>query len=246
MKLNFFCCLMSLLSASLCSAKDDVTFNEWHDLQVNELNKLPVHTDFFSFNPNENALLFGDWSAKTKSQNFLSLDGIWKFRWVKDADKRPDNFYITNLDDSSWSNIPVPGCWEMHGFGDPEYVNVGFAWRGHFQGTPPQVPYKDNGVGSYRRKINIPDDWNGKQVIAHFGSVTSCIYLYVNGQFVGYSEDSKAACEFDITPYIKKGENLIAFQVFRWCDGSWCEDQDFWRLSGISRESYLYARNADC
>ena len=246
MKLKFFCCLMSLLSASLCSAKDDVTFNEWHDLQVNELNKLPVHTDFFSFNPNENALLFGDWSAKTKSQNFLSLDGIWKFRWVKDADKRPDNFYITDLDDSSWSNIPVPGCWEMHGFGDPEYVNVGFAWRGHFQGTPPQVPYKDNAVGSYRRKINIPDDWTGKQVIAHFGSVTSCIYLYVNGQFVGYSEDSKVACEFDITPYIKKGENLIAFQVFRWCDGSWCEDQDFWRLSGISRESYLYARNADC
>ena len=246
MKLRFFCCLMSLLSASLCSAKDDVTFNEWHDLQVNELNKLPVHTDFFSFNPNENALLFGDWSAKTKSQNFLSLDGIWKFRWVKDADKRPDNFYITDLDDSSWSSIPVPGCWEMHGFGDPEYVNVGFAWRGHFQGTPPQVPYKDNGVGSYRRKINIPDDWNGKQVIAHFGSATSCIYLYVNGQFAGYSEDSKVACEFDITPYIKKGENLIAFQVFRWCDGSWCEDQDFWRLSGISRESYLYARNADC
>ena len=237
---------MSLLSASLCSAKDDVTFNEWHDLQVNELNKLPVHTDFFSFNPNENALLFGDWSAKTKSQNFISLDGIWKFRWVKDADKRPDNFYITDLDDSSWSDIPVPGCWEMHGFGDPEYVNVGFAWRGHFQGTPPQVPYKDNAVGSYRRKINIPDDWTGKQVIAHFGSVTSCIYLYVNGQFVGYSEDSKVACEFDITPYIKKGENLIAFQVFRWCDGSWCEDQDFWRLSGISRESYLYARNADC
>ena len=246
MKIRFFCCLMSLLAASLCSAKDDVTFNEWHDLQVNELNKLPVHTDFFSFNPNEKALLFGDWSAKTKSQNFLSLDGIWKFRWVKDADKRPDNFYITDLDDSSWSNIPVPGCWEMHGFGDPEYVNVGFAWRGHFQGTPPEVPYKDNGVGSYRRKINIPDDWSGKQVIAHFGSVTSCIYLYVNGQFAGYSEDSKVACEFDITPYIKKGENLIAFQVFRWCDGSWCEDQDFWRLSGISRESYLYARNADC
>lgn len=243
---RFFLCIMSLLSVSVCNAKDEVTFTEWHDLQVNEVNKLPVHTDFFSFDPKETSLLFGDWSAKTKSHNFLSLDGIWKFRWVKDADKRPENFYLTDLDDSSWSQIPVPGCWEMHGFGDPEYVNVGFAWRGHFQGRPPMVPSKDNGVGSYRRKINIPDDWNGKQVIAHFGSVTSCIYLYVNGQFVGYSEDSKVASEFDITPYIKKGENLIAFQVFRWCDGSWCEDQDFWRLTGIARENYLYARNADC
>ena len=244
MRIRLLSIAMAMLAVSNVSAKDDVTFTEWHDLQVNEVNRLPMHTDFFPFDAKETALLCGDWTAKTKSRNYLSLDGTWKFRWVENADQRPTDFYLTDLDDSSWGTMPVPGCWELNGFGDPEYVNVGFAWRGHFDKMPPAVPVKDNHVGSYRRKITIPDDWEGKQVIAHIGSVTSCIYLYVNGQFVGYSEDSKVATEFDITPYINKGENLIAFQVFRWCDGSWCEDQDFWRLSGTARENYLYARNA--
>ena len=114
-----------------------------------------------------------------------------------------------------------------------------FAWRGHFKNNPPHVPLKNNHVGSYRRIINIPNSWDGKQIIAHFGSVTSNIYLYVNGMYVGYAEDSKVAAEFDITPYVKKGDNLIAFQTFRWCDGSYSEDQDFWRLSGVARDSYL-------
>lgn len=220
------------------------TYTEWYDLQVNEINRLPLHTQFFSFNADE--IGGNGYSAfdKTKSRNFLSLDGQWKFKWVENADQRPADFYRKDLDDSSWGTMMLPGNWERNGFGDPEYVNVGFAWRGHFNEQPPAVPVKDNHVGSYRRVITIPDDWDGKQVIAHFGSVTSNIYLYVNGQFAGYAEDSKVAAEFDITPYIKKGENLIAFQTFRWCDGSWSEDQDFWRLSGVARESYLYARNA--
>ena len=138
--------------------------------------------------------------------------------------------------------MQMPGMWELNGYGDPVYLNDGFAWRGHFNQQPPAVPTKDNHVGSYRRIVEIPSDWDGKQVIAHFGSVTSNIYLYVNGHFVGYAEDSKIAAEFDITPYLKKGKNLIAFQTFRWCDGSWCEDQDFWRLSGVARENFLYAR----
>ena len=179
-----------------------------------------------------------------KSANFISLHGAWKFNWVKDADKRPTDFYKTDLDDSAWKTMNIPANWEMNGYGVPEYVNTGFAWRGHFDQKPPAVPVKDNNVGSYRRIINIPDSWDGKQVIAHFGSVTSNIYLYVNGQYVGYAEDAKVAAEFDITPYLKKGDNLIAFQTFRWCDGSWCEDQDFWRLSGVARDSYLYARDA--
>ena len=119
----------------------------------------------------------------------------------------------------------------MNGYGDPVYVNIGFAWRGNFKNNPPEVPIKENHVGSYRRTIRIPDNWDGKQVIAHFGSVTSCVYLWVNGKFVGYSEDSKIGPEFDVTKYLKKGDNQIAFQVFRWSDGSYCEDQDFWRLS---------------
>ena len=216
------------------------TFTEWHDLQVNEVNRLKLHTNYFAYE-NETLALAGQMD---KSANFISLHGAWKFNWVKDADKRPTDFYKTDLDDSAWKTMNIPANWEMNGYGVPEYVNTGFAWRGHFDQKPPAVPVKDNNVGSYRRIINIPDSWDGKQVIAHFGSVTSNIYLYVNGQYVGYAEDAKVAAEFDITPYLKKGDNLIAFQTFRWCDGSWCEDQDFWRLSGVARDSYLYARDA--
>ena len=221
------------------------TFTEWHDLQVNEINRLPLHTLHFAYDPNDFPGTGAEYLDKKQSMNYMSLDGTWKFNWVANADQRPTDFYKTDLDDSKWKNIQMPGNWEMLGYGQPEYVNVGFAWRGHFNQQPPAVPTKDNHVGSYRREINIPANWDGKRVIAHFGSVTSNIYLYVNGQFAGYAEDSKVAAEFDITPYLKKGKNLIAFQSFRWCDGSWCEDQDFWRLSGPARENYLYARSKE-
>ena len=221
------------------------TFTEWHDLQVNEINRLPLHTLHFAYDPNDFPGTGAEYLDKKKSMNYMSLDGTWKFNWVANADERPTDFYKTDLDDSKWKNIQMPGNWEMLGCGQPEYVNVGFAWRGHFNQQPPAVPTKDNHVGSYRREINIPANWDGKRVIAHFGSVTSNIYLYVNGQFAGYAEDSKVAAEFDITPFLKKGKNLIAFQSFRWCDGSWCEDQDFWRLSGPARENYLYARSKE-
>ena len=221
------------------------TFTEWHDLQVNEINRLPLHTMHFAYDPNDFPGTGAEYLDKKKSMNYLSLEGTWKFNWVANADERPTDFYKTDLDDSKWNNIQMPGNWEMLGYGQPEYVNVGFAWRGHFDQQPPAVPTKDNHVGSYRREINIPSSWDGKRVIAHFGSVTSNIYLYVNGKFAGYAEDSKVAAEFDITPFLKKGKNLIAFQTFRWCDGSWCEDQDFWRLSGPARENYLYARSKD-
>lgn len=221
------------------------TFTEWHDLQVNEINRLPLHTLHFAYDPNDFPGTGAEYLDKKQSMNYMSLDGTWKFNWVANADQRPTDFYKTDLDDSKWKNIQMPGNWEMLGYGQPEYVNIGFAWRGHFDQQPPAVPTKDNHVGSYRREINIPANWDGKRVIAHFGSVTSNIYLYVNGQFAGYAEDSKVAAEFDITPFLKKGKNLIAFQSFRWCDGSWCEDQDFWRLSGPARENYLYARSKE-
>ena len=234
-------CTVSASAAEEKAAEKLVpTFTEWHDLQVNEVNRLKLHTNYFAYE-NETLALAGQMD---KSANFISLHGAWKFNWVKDADKRPVDFFKTDLDDSAWKTMNIPANWELNGYGVPEYVNTGFAWRGHFDQKPPAVPVKDNNVGSYRRIVNIPDSWDGKQVIAHFGSVTSNIYLYVNGQFVGYAEDAKVAAEFDITPYLKKGDNLIAFQTFRWCDGSWCEDQDFWRLSGVARDSYLYARNS--
>lgn len=219
---------------------EEPTFTEWHDLQVNALNRLPLHAHYFAYENAEKALK-GDMKA---SANYLSLHGDWKFNWVENADQRPVDFFKTDLDDSAWKTMKIPGIWELNGYGDPIYINVGFGWRGHFDQNPPAVPTKDNHVGSYRRYIDIPANWNGKQVVAHFGSVTSNIYLYVNGEFVGYAEDSKVAAEFDITRHLKPGRNLIAFQTFRWCDGSWDEDQDFWRLSGVARDSYLYARDA--
>jgi len=235
----------AIKSSAKTVAIQQPTFTEWHDLQVNEINRLPLHTLHFAYDPNDFAGTGAEYLDKKKSMNYLSLEGTWKFNWVANADERPTDFYKTDLDDSKWNNIQMPGNWEMLGYGQPEYVNVGFAWRGHFDQQPPAVPTKDNHVGSYRREINIPSNWDGKRVIAHFGSVTSNIYLYVNGKFAGYAEDSKVAAEFDITPFLKKGKNLIAFQTFRWCDGSWCEDQDFWRLSGPARENYLYARSKD-
>ncbi|MBQ8046932.1 MAG: DUF4981 domain-containing protein [Prevotella sp.] len=234
----------AFLALALPLMADDVqrpTFTEWHDLQVNEVNRLPMHTTFFAYE-NEELALGRDMK---KSSRFLSLHGDWKFHWVENADQRPVDFFRTDLDDADWGTMPVPGMWELNGYGDPVYVNIGFAWRGHFKNNPPEVPIKDNHVGSYRRTITLPDSWEGQQIVAHFGSVTSNIYLYVNGQFVGYSEDSKVATEFDITPYVKKGDNLIAFQTFRWCDGSYSEDQDFWRLSGTARDSYLYCRDKE-
>lgn len=215
------------------------TFTEWHDLSVNNVNRFATRTSFFAYE-NREAALKGD---REKSSNFLSIEGDWHFQWVENADQRPTDFFRTDYDDAAWKTMRVPGIWELNGYGDPEYVNIGFAWRGHFKNNPPMVPTKDNHVGSYRHTIRIPDSWDGRQVIAHFGSVTSNMYLWVNGKFVGYAEDSKSAMEFDITPYLKKGDNLIAFQSFRWCDGSYSEDQDFWRLSGVARDCFLYSRS---
>ena len=216
--------MVAVMAVSMPVIAQQPTMTEWHDLQVNEVNRYAVHTSF-------------------PQANRLSLDGTWRFLWVEHADQRPTDFFRMDYDAKNWVDMPVPGVWELNGYGDPEYVNVGFAWRGHFKNNPPEVPVKDNHVGSYRRTITIPADWTDKQVIAHFGSVTSNIYLWVNGQYVGYAEDAKVAAEFDVTPYIHSGENLIAFQTFRWCDGSYHEDQDFWRLSGVGRSCYLYAQD---
>ncbi len=210
----------------------------WQNPKVNEVNRLPMHTSYFAYESDEVAKA-GD---KEMSANFMSLNGIWKFNWVKDAWLRPVDFFKTTYDDKSWGTMPVPGNWELNGYGDPIYVNAGYPWRNQYANNPPTVPEENNHVGTYRKEIELPKGWTGKNIIAHFGSVTSNISLYVNGKYVGYSEDSKLAAEFDLTKYLKPGKNLIAFQVFRWCDGSYLEDQDFWRFSGVGRDCYLYAR----
>lgn len=235
MKQKFLICAAVLLSMTVSAQK-----NEWKNPEINQVNRAPMHTNYFAF---ESEALAKE-GIKEKSENFLSLNGPWKFFWVKDSDARPTDFYQTNYNDKGWGIMPVPEVWELNGYGDPLYVNIGYAWRNQFRNNPPEIPVADNHVGSYRREITLPADWNGKQIFAHFGSVTSNIYLWVNGQFVGYSEDSKLEAEFNITKYVKPGKNLLAFQTFRWCDGTYLEDQDFFRFSGVGRDCYLYTRNS--
>ncbi|WP_299231742.1 glycoside hydrolase family 2 TIM barrel-domain containing protein [uncultured Bacteroides sp.] len=216
------------------------SFTEWQNPNVNEINRAPMHANFFAYENGEAATK----AVKEQSENFMSMNGAWKFFWVENADQRPTDFFRVGYNDKGWNDMQVPAVWELNGYGDPIYVNVGYAWRNQYKNNPPYVPVEKNHVGSYRREFVIPADWSGKDIIAHFGSVTSNMYLWVNGKFVGYSEDSKLEAEFDITKYLKPGQkNLIAFQVFRWCDGSYLEDQDFFRYSGVGRDCYLYTRN---
>ena len=227
--------LATLLSLSVGAQ----TFTEWQDAEVNAVHRAPMHTDYFAYETPELAAQ----GERESSANYMSLNGQWKFNWVRHADARPTDFWKPGYNDRAWDTMPVPGIWEMNGYGDPQYVNIGYPWREQWTNNPPQVPTEENHVGSYRRTITVPASWKGKDIIAHFGSVTSNIYLWVNGKYVGYSEDSKLEAEFDLTRYLRPGEeNLIAFQVFRWCDGTYLEDQDFFRFSGVARDCYLYAR----
>lgn len=214
--------------------------NEWRDPAVQAVNRAPMHTSYFAFESPEKASV----NKKETSGNFLSMNGKWKFNWVKDAGMRPTEFYRPDFNDGGWDEIQVPAVWELNGYGNPLYVNIGYAWCKQAPLAPPEIPSENNHVGSYRRVFRIPASWSGKDIFAHFGSVTSNIYLWVNGKFVGYGEDSKLEQEFDLTKYLVPGkDNLIAFQVFRWNDGSYLEDQDFFRYSGTARDSYLYARD---
>lgn len=235
MKLNVLLLGCSLLATTAFAQK-----NEWQDPAVNQINRAPMHTNYFAYET-EDAAMKG---CKESSVNFMTLNGTWNFNWVKDSDMRPTDFYKVGFNDKGWGKMPVPGNWELNGYGQPLYVNIGYPWRHQFKNNPPYVPVENNHVGSYRKEITVPAEWSGKEIVAHFGSVTSNMYLWVNGQFVGYSEDSKLEAEFNLTKYLKPGKNLIAFQVFRWCDGTYLEDQDFFRLSGVGRDCYLYTRNA--
>lgn len=216
------------------------TFQEWQNPEVNAVNRERMHANYFAYESTDAAIV-GD---KTRSVNYMTMNGLWKFHWVKNADARPTDFWQEGYNDKGWDYLQVPSVWELSGYGDPIYVNTGYAWSNQFRNNPPQVPTINNNVGSYRREFVIPANWKGKDIIAYFGSVTSNMYLWVNGKYVGYSEDSKLEAEFDLTSYLKPGQkNLIAFQVFRWCDGTYLEDQDFFRCSGVARDCYFYARD---
>ncbi len=211
---------------------------EWKNPQVNQMNREARRAHFFAYETQELA-------AKARKQNsarFMSMEGKWRFNFVKNHQDAPKDFFTLKFDDSKWVDFPVPGLFEINGYGDRIYKNIGYAWGTTFKTDPPYIGETNNYTGSYRRTFTLPDEWKGQQVYFHVGSATSNLKVWVNGKLVGYSEDSKVAAEFDITKYVKKGENLIAMQVMRWCDGSYLEDQDFWRFTGIAREVYLYAR----
>ena len=211
---------------------------EWKNPAVNQVNREARRADFFAFE-NADKAKTGD---KTQSKRYLSMEGKWRFNFVKDHNLAPKDFFSLKFDDSKWVDFPVPGLFEIEGYGDKIYKNVGYAWCTTFDSKPPYIDETNNYTGSYRREFDLPADWNGQDVYFHVGSATSNLKVWVNGKFVGYSEDSKVAAEFNITKYLKKGKNLIAMQVMRWCDGSYLEDQDFWRFTGIAREVYLFAR----
>ena len=232
---NVSLCLAMLSMSSGALAQSE---SRWQNVNINQQNREPRRANFFAFENLEKAQSFD----KKKSANYLSMEGMWKFNFVKDHNKRPANFFALKYDDSQWKDFPVPSLFELNGYGDATYKNIGYAWATQFDPNPPYISELNNYTGSYRRTFELPKDWKGKDVYFHVGSATSNLTLWVNGKYVGYSEDSKVAAEFNISKYLKPGKNLIAMQVMRWCDGSYFEDQDFWRFTGIAREVYLYAR----
>lgn len=237
MKRLFLCAFALVMGASAMAADDP----KWQDPNVFEENRLPMRSTFIVAPTAEQAPGVHDFTA---SPLYKSIGGLWKFYWTENAtDPQPKDFFAQDFDDSAWKSMPVPGMWEMNGFGDPLYSNDGYAWQNFYKKNPPYVPTERNAVGSYRKTFEVPAEWKGKQIYIHIGSATSNVSLWINGEYVGYSEDSKLEAEFEITKYVKAGkDNLFAMQIYRWCDGTYVEDQDFFRMTGIARDCYIYAR----
>ncbi len=223
--MSALCGILAISSYQVQAAQTDP---DWQNASVVERNRLPMRASFHTDDP------------------VMSLHGLWKFKWYETPVGRSTTFYQTQIDDSDWGEMPVPGIWEVNGYGDPLYVNIGYCWKGQFENNPPYVPVEKNHVGQYRNTFTIPADWAGKQILLHIGSATSNIRVWINGKEVGYSQDSKLEARFDVTKFVKPGvANLFAFEIFRWCDGTYLEDQDFWKLAGIARETYLTAREKE-
>ena len=210
---------------------------EWQDERIPFVGKESPRTAFMTYRDVNDARK----NDFKRSADYLSLNGKWKFNWVSAYKTRPIDFYKTDFNDSAWGEIDVPANWEVNGYGDALYTNHPYEFCPR-NPQPPLLP-EENPVGSYRKYIEIPEQWTGKEIFIHIGAVKSGCYLYVNGSKVGYSEDSKDAVEYNITRYLKPGRNLIALEVYRWSTGSYLECQDFWRISGIERDVYLFAQS---
>ena len=240
-------CQWQLVKSTLKAPKREVSNHDWENEQIIGINKLDGHSTFIPFASVEEMHADPAWQQpwqRTNSSRYLLLNGQWKFHWAKCPNERPVNFYKTSFNDSAWDEIPVPSNWEMQGYGTPIYTNVTYPYRNHPPFIQGQQGYtalvEPNPVGNYRRTFDVPADWKDNTVLLHFDGVYSACYVWVNGQKVGYSQGSNNDAEFDITSYVKPGKsNLLAVEVYRWCDGSYLEDQDFFRLSGIHRDVYL-------
>ena len=212
-----------------------IEVNNWDNPEIISINKEAPHCTMLPYADEVSAVK----NRPADSPWYLSLNGTWKFNWVRKPADSPQGFFTPNYDVSGWDDIPVPSNWELQGYGVPIYVNIPYEWTSDPQ--PPQIPHDYNPVGSYRTLFSIPDNWDERQVILHFGAVKSAMFVWINGREVGYSQGSKLPAEFNLTTYIKPGENVLAIEVYRWSDGSWLECQDFWRISGIERDVFLYA-----
>ena len=223
-----------VLAASAFAQPND----EWNGKpRIFGVNTLTPHVTSMPYTTVEEAVK-GDRHA---SEWYQTLTGKWKFFHVEKPSQRNNDFYKDNYDVSKWDDIKVPSSWQLLGYDHPIYTNVIYPWSQNNRVSAPYAPTDFNPVGHYRRTFTVPEKWDGKRIRLHFEGVESAYYVWVNGNYVGYSEDSFTGHEFDINKYLRKGENNISVQVFRWCDGSWLEDQDFIRLSGIMRDVYIYA-----
>lgn len=236
---NIFFGIVLLLSVGRLHAQTQLSQPFWLNEGVSEDNRMPMHASFYTFE-NEQQAKTGDWK---QSANYMNLDGDWKFLWVEKPDDLPKDFQSTGFDDNGWNTFQIPATWEVNGYGYPIYVNIGYEFQNLMKPNPPIVPLTYDPTGVYRREITIADNWKGKQVVLHIGSAKSNLMVWVNGKYIGYGEDSKLPSEFDITSFLTQGENLICLKVMRWCDGTYLEGQDFWRIGGINRDCYLTARN---
>ncbi|WP_372756109.1 glycoside hydrolase family 2 TIM barrel-domain containing protein [Mariniflexile sp.] len=209
---------------------------EWENPEIFQINREEPTASFYKYLDEASAIANADWK---KSPLYQSLSGTWKFYYADSVQARPADFYKNNFDVSQWGTIEVPSNWELKGHGIPVYTNRTYM----FPANPPFIPHNLNNNGSYKRDFEVSEDWNGKDIYLHFEGVSGAMYVWLNGKMVGYNEGSKTAAEFKITDLVKKGKNSLAVQVLRWSDASYMEDQDFWRLSGIERDVYVYATN---
>ena len=232
--LVFFSVVVTLFATNSVAKQER---EPWQDHQVFAINKLDPHASLFPYQSRDAALV----DDKSQSSNYLLLNGLWKFDWQRSPVNKPKGFENKAFDDSTWSQIPVPGNWEVEGFGYPIYLDERFP----FDTTWPDAPTDYNPIGSYRKPFNLPTAWQNKQVFLHVGAAKSSLDVWLNGEKVGFSQGAKTPAEFDLTPYLSKGENLLAFQIRRWTDASYLESQDMLRILALNvMSTYMPVRNS--